>query len=85
MPELPEVENTRRYLIEVGLPGRTFTGADIGWAKTIKKPSLENFVLGLTGGTVEEVTRQGKYLLLKLIHQGYETSPTLVVHLGMTG
>ena len=85
MPELPEVENTRRYLIEAGLPGRTFTGADIGWAKTVKKPSLEDFVLGLTGGTVQEVTRRGKYLLFKLGHQGSDTGPTLVIHLGMTG
>jgi len=85
MPELPEVENTRRYLIEAGLPGRTFTGADVGWAKTVKKPSLEDFVLGLTGGTVQEVTRRGKYLLFKLGHQGSDTGPTLVIHLGMTG
>ena len=85
MPELPEVENTRRYLIEAGLPGRTITGSDIGWAKTIQAPSLEDFVLGLTGGTVQEVTRRGKYLLLKLGHNGSKTGPTLVVHLGMTG
>ena len=85
MPELPEVENTRRYLIQAGLPGRNFTGADIGWAKTVKKPSLEDFVLGLTGGTVKEVTRRGKYLLIKLSGNGSQTGPTLIVHLGMTG
>ena len=85
MPELPEVENTRRYLIEAGLPGRTFTGADIGWAKTVQKPSLEDFVLGLTGGTVQEVTRRGKYLLIKLSSNRLKTGPTLIVHLGMTG
>ena len=51
MPELPEVENTRRYLIQAGLPGRTFTGADIGWAKTVKSPSLEDFVLDLSNWT----------------------------------
>ena len=85
MPELPEVENTRRYLIQAGLPGRTFTGADIGWAKTVQTPSLEEFVLGLTGGTVQEVTRRGKYLLIKLNDNGSQRGPTLIVHLGMTG
>lgn len=85
MPELPEVENTRRYLIEAGLPGRTLTGADVGWAKTVQTPSLEDFVLGLTGGTVREVNRRGKYLLIRLSGNGSPTGPTLIVHLGMTG
>jgi len=85
MPELPEVENTRRYLVQAGLPGRTFTGANIGWAKTVQAPALEDFVLALTGGTVQEVTRQGKYLLIKLSDGGSQTGPTLIIHLGMTG
>ncbi len=85
MPELPEVEDTRRYLVQAGLLGRTFTGADVGWAKTVQTPSLEDFVLGLTGGTVQEVSRRGKYLLIKLRRGGSRTAPTLIVHLGMTG
>lgn len=85
MPELPEVENTRRYLIEAGLPGRTFTGAEVGWAKTIQSPSLEEFVLGLTGGTVDQVMRRGKYLLIRLSGKGSQSGPMLIVHLGMTG
>lgn len=80
MPELPEVENTRRYLMQVGLPGRTFTLANIGWANSVKHPDLEDFVLGLPGRTVEAVNRTGKYLLLPL-----NTGETLVLHLGMTG
>ena len=80
MPELPEVENTRRYLVEVGLPGRTFTLATIGWANSVKHPALEDFVLDLPGGRVEEINRRGKYLILPL-----SAGPTLVLHLGMTG
>ena len=80
MPELPEVENTRRYLVEAGLPGKTFTLATIGWANSVKHPSLEDFVLDLPGGSVTEVNRRGKYLLLPL-----DTGRTLVLHLGMTG
>ena len=85
MPELPEVENTRRYLIQAGLPGRTITGATIGWAKTVKQPSLEDFVLGVRDRRVADVKRRGKYILLPL-QGGDSTNPdTLMLHLGMTG
>ena len=89
MPELPEVENTRRYLIEAGLPSSSFQGADITWAKAVRTPPLEDFVLGLLGATVREVDRRGKYLLLQLSKEegaDGETQPaTLILHLGMTG
>jgi formamidopyrimidine-DNA glycosylase len=85
MPELPEVENARCYLVQAGLPGRTFTGANIGWAKTVRTPSLEEFVLGLTGGMVQAVNRRGKYILLPLRRGGSGTALTLIIHLGMTG
>ncbi|MFQ6030952.1 MAG: bifunctional DNA-formamidopyrimidine glycosylase/DNA-(apurinic or apyrimidinic site) lyase [Dehalococcoidia bacterium] len=80
MPELPEVENTRRYLVEAGLVGRTITGASIGWPKSLKQPDLEDFLLDLPGRQVTEVGRRGKYLLVNL-----DTQDTLVLHLGMTG
>ena len=92
MPELPEVENTRRYLIEAGLPSSSFQGATITWAKAVRKPPLEDFVLGLLGATVREVDRRGKYLLVRLSRDsetGHRThaveAETLVLHLGMTG
>ena len=87
MPELPEVENARRYLIRAGLPGRTFTRVKVGWHKTVQTPSLEEFVLGLTGAVVNTVNRRGKYILLPLsmgVSTGWEP-PTLIIHLGMTG
>jgi formamidopyrimidine-DNA glycosylase len=80
MPELPEVENTRRYLIKAGLPSRRFKRVNIGWSKSVKHPSLEDFVLGVTGKRVESVQRRGKYILLSL-----DTQETLIFHLGMTG
>ena len=92
MPELPEVENTRRYLIEAGLPTSSFQGADISWPKSVRTPPLEDFVLGLLGATVKEVNRRGKYLLLQLSREEAadgETQPaqpaTMILHLGMTG
>ena len=85
MPELPEVENTRRYLIDVGLPGRTFTGADISWSKTVQFPSVDAFVTGITGGQALEVKRRGKYILIPLRRGDSRIAPTLIIHLGMTG
>ena len=84
MPELPEVENARRCLIKAELPGRAFTKADIGWAKSVKTPDLEEFVLGLRGGVVQEVHRRGKYILLPLVNDESEAR-TLILHLGMSG
>jgi formamidopyrimidine-DNA glycosylase len=85
MPELPEVENCRRYLIRAGMPGRTITHASIGWAKTVKQPSLDDFVLGVRGRQVSGVQRRGKYLLLPLDGEGFRSPETLILHLGMTG
>ena len=85
MPELPEVENTRRYLIDAGLPGRTFTGADISWSKTVQFPSVDAFVSDIKDGRVLEVKRRGKYILIPLGRGGSRAAPTLIVHLGMTG
>ncbi|MCI0824519.1 MAG: formamidopyrimidine-DNA glycosylase, partial [Chloroflexi bacterium] len=85
MPELPEVENARRCLVQAGLPGRTFTGANIGWARTVKKPGLEDFVLGVTGGRVKAAHRRGKYILLPLENPDWPAERTLILHLGMTG
>ena len=85
MPELPEVENACRCLVQAGLPGRTFTGANIGWARTVKKPGLEDFVLGLRGSRVQAVNRRGKFILVPLEGGDGPTPRTLILHLGMSG
>ena len=80
MPELPEVENARRILVRAGLPGRTITGVQVGWANSLKSPAMEDFVLGLHSQRIEAVNRRGKYLLLPL-----DSGETFIIHLGMTG
>ncbi len=77
MPELPEVETTRRG-IEPHVLGRTVTRL------IVRNPCLRWRVPAklekeLAGQTIESVTRRGKYLLF--------TTPagTLIVHLGMSG
>jgi formamidopyrimidine-DNA glycosylase len=82
MPELPEVENTRRNLVRAGLPGCTITAANITWANTVKKPSATELVEDLKDRTVQDVQRRGKYLILPL---SGGIPATFIVHLGMTG
>ena len=82
MPELPEVENTRRNLVRAGLPGCTITGANITWANTVKKPSAAELAAALRDRTIQDVQRRGKYLILPLSGGG---PAAFIVHLGMTG
>lgn len=82
MPELPEVENTRRNLIRAGLPGCTITGVNISWANTVKKPSAQELAEGLKGRTIQDIERRGKYLIFPL--SGGRPA-TFMAHLGMTG
>lgn len=77
MPELPEVETTRRG-IEPHVCGRRVAGL------VVRQPQLRWPVparLGrtLTGRVIEAVGRRGKYLLLSV------DSGTLIIHLGMSG
>ena len=80
MPELPEVENTRQYLIRSGLVGRGLGAPEITWANTIREPSVGEFIEGVAGRRVADVHRRGKYLIAPLDDEQH-----LVLHLGMTG
>ena len=77
MPELPEVEVTRRG-IAPHVEGRTVSGvvmrrSGLRWPFPPDLPTL------LTGRRVESTGRRGKYLLIRFAHG------TLIVHLGMSG
>lgn len=77
MPELPEVEVTRRGLAP-HLEGHAVTGvvlrrADLRWPFPPDLPDL------LCGRQIHSTGRRGKYLLLHFEHG------TLLVHLGMSG
>ena len=65
MPELPEVETIRRML-EPKIVGRLITNCDVYLPRMIKAPTAEEFVRQVTGATILELTRRGKFLLLKL-------------------
>ena len=77
MPELPEVETTRRG-VEPLVAGRTVAGLVLRVDK-LRWPLSPRLEVDLTGQTVRVVERRAKYLLLRC------RSGTLIIHLGMTG
>ena len=81
MPELPEVETTRRDL-EARLRGRTIVG--VRFEEDAKTPArgLAPMELAdaLRGRRIEGLSRRGKYLLVHL-----DTGAALVLHRRMTG
>lgn len=77
MPELPEVEITRRG-IEPFVLGKTITGV------TVRNPNLRqrvprNLARIVVGRRVERLRRRGKYILFDF------DAGSLIVHLGMSG
>lgn len=89
MPELPEVEVTRRGIAEP-LRGAVVLAARLG--KPLRWP-LGQATAALEGCVVGEVTRRGKYLWLPLRGRpasvgaagGPDTQGGLLLHLGMSG
>ena len=80
MPELPEVEMTRRHL-ESALLGRVLEEVTVAHARTTRhNASPDEVVSRLEGRRVERVGRKGKFLELAL-----DDGQTMVAHLGMSG
>ena len=79
MPELPDVEAVRRYLIASGIVESRITGVTLEWPRAVVEPSAGEFTRRVTGRTVLDVGRRAKFLYLPL------DTGTLVVHLRMTG
>lgn len=77
MPELPEVETTRRGLVP-HVAGKRIRGASVRNA-ALRWPVPEDLSGEIEGCILDGVARRGKYLLF---HCG---KGTLIVHLGMSG
>ncbi|MFN2381554.1 MAG: bifunctional DNA-formamidopyrimidine glycosylase/DNA-(apurinic or apyrimidinic site) lyase [Guyparkeria sp.] len=78
MPELPEVETTRRG-IEPFLAGHQIEGVTVRDPR-LRWPVREDLPQFLTGRPVKAVERRAKYLLLCLDH-----GDRVLIHLGMSG
>lgn len=77
MPELPEVEITRRGLAPY-VVGRQIEAVAVRDAR-LRWPVPRNLPACLRGRRVEQLERRGKYLLWRFAHG------TLISHLGMSG
>lgn len=77
MPELPEVEVTRRG-IEPWVAGRRVERVDVR-TSALRWPVPASLAATLKGLTIRNVARRGKYLLFE-VDDGW-----FIVHLGMTG
>lgn len=84
MPELPEVETFRRYLLQ-GKPGspsilgKKIRDAELHWDRTLASPTPKEFKDRIRGQFVTGVGRRGKNLLIQL------SRDTLIIHLRMSG
>jgi formamidopyrimidine-DNA glycosylase len=84
MPELPEVETFRRYLLqgESGAPsilGKKITDAELLWEGTLAEPDPVEFLSRIQGQFVTGIGRRGKNLLINL------SQDSLIIHLRMSG
>src|ERR1700690_1150360 len=77
MPELPEVETTRRG-VAPHVEGQKVTAVRI-YDRRLRWPVPFDLEVRLVGRTVARLERRSKYLLFRL------GSDALLVHLGMTG
>ncbi len=79
MPELPEVEVTRRGLLP-HLPGKKITA--VGWSnKRLRTPIPRRLLKeSIEGQQMETIERRAKYLLFRMT-----SGSVLILHLGMTG
>lgn len=82
MPELPEVETTRRG-VEPSISGACISEVVVRNAR-LRWPVPEDLAAVLRGRRIASVQRRAKYLLFD-IHAGEHASGWLIVHLGMTG
>ncbi len=81
MPELPEVEVVRRGLAD-HLVGRTITDVSVLHPRSVRRHTAgpHDFASRLTGRTVVDARRRGKYLWLAL-----DGGDAVLCHLGMSG
>ena len=86
MPELPEVESIRRYLVANNIENSTIQRVEVGWSDSIAAPAadIETFANKVSKKQIGPLNRRGKYLVSPLSEDG-DTQSHLVLHMGMTG
>lgn len=86
MPELPEVESIRRYLVSSDVDGKCIERVEIGWPDSIAAPAadIEAFATKVSRRRIGNLSRRGKYIIA-LLSDELDTAFHLVLHMGMTG
>jgi formamidopyrimidine-DNA glycosylase len=79
MPELPDVENYRRYLNRTALH-KTVKQVDVKSAQVVEKISARNLAHAISGRKLTRARRHGKHLFVRLDDEHW-----LALHFGMTG
>ncbi|MGK5678779.1 bifunctional DNA-formamidopyrimidine glycosylase/DNA-(apurinic or apyrimidinic site) lyase [Actinoplanes sp. URMC 104] len=81
MPELPEVETVRQGLAK-WVTGRTIRTVEVRHPRAIRRHLTgdAHFIALLTGRTIVDVSRRGKYLWFPL-----DSGDAIIGHLGMSG
>jgi formamidopyrimidine-DNA glycosylase len=81
VPELPEVETVRQGLAK-WVAGRTIRTVEVHHPRAIRRhlPGDAHFIAVLTGRTILDASRRGKYLWLPL-----DSGDAIIGHLGMSG
>jgi formamidopyrimidine-DNA glycosylase len=81
VPELPEVETVRQGLAK-WVAGRTIKTVEVHHPRSIRRhlPGDAHFIAMLTGRTILDASRRGKYLWLPL-----DSGDAIIGHLGMSG
>jgi formamidopyrimidine-DNA glycosylase len=81
VPELPEVETVRQGLAK-WVAGRTIKTVEVHHPRAIRRhlPGDAHFIAMLTGRTILDASRRGKYLWLPL-----DSGDAIIGHLGMSG
>lgn len=79
MPELPDVEVFRRYLASTALH-KKIAGVEVFNGRILKGTRLKLFKKNVSGRSMEDTDRHGKYLFAVL-----DNGSILALHFGMTG
>jgi len=84
MPELPEVETIARTLqngttSQPALPGQIIKDVCLLWERTLADPNPHIFISRLINKTIAQVSRRGKFIVIKL------DDVSILIHLRMSG
>ncbi len=80
MPELPEVQTIVNDLNAASVAGRTITGAQVFWPRTIAAPSARAFCNRIKGKKISAIRRRGKFIVFD-----FNKKDHLLLHLRMSG